>query len=234
METTETRHLFDHLPPDAQTRLRGLLHTRTFKAGEQLFAQGEPGSAIYLVVSGRVKIVRVTPEGHESILCVRGPDEYFCPVPVLDGGTQLGSAAAMSDGVLLWAERDAFCALCETSPELLATAQGDCLAEVRHLLNRLEAFAFRNVNERLAVALLDESRHQHTNGVPADELRLTQQELAELVGASRESVSRILARMEREDVVALRRGRVIIRNRARLTQLAQGRITHPRKPPDGS
>jgi CRP/FNR family transcriptional regulator len=233
MEATRARHPFDHLPPDVQTRLRGLLHTRTFKAGEQLFAQGEPGSAIYLLVTGRVKIVRVTPEGHESILCMRGPGEYFCPVPVLDGGTQLGAAVAISDGVLLWAERDAFCALCESSPELLATAQGDCLAEVRHLLNRLEAFAFRSVNERLAVAVLDESRHQHTDGLPADELRLTQQELAELVGASRETVSRILSRLEREGVVALRRGRVIIRDRARLTQLAQGRITQARKPAEG-
>lgn len=223
MEETDARPLFDHLAPEVQARLREMLHPQTFAPGEQIFAQGAPGSAIYLIAKGRVKITRVTPEGHESVLCVRGPGDYFCPVPVLDGGAQLGAAAAMTEVTLLWAERVEFMALCEANPELLSNVQGSCLAEVRSLLNRLEAFAFRSVRERLAVALLNEARHQQLGGEPADELRLTQQELAGLVGASRESVSRILAQLEREGVVALMRGRVFVRDWEQLGQLARGR-----------
>ncbi len=226
MEEFDTQHLFEHLAAGVQAKLRELLHARTYAAGEQIFLQGEPGAAIYLVAKGRVKISRVTAEGYESILCVRGPGEYFCPVPVLDSGAQLGTAAAMTDVTLLWAERDTFRALCEVSPELLSNVQGDCLAEVRQLLNRLEAFAFRNVRERLAIALLNESRRQNAEGGPPGELRLTQQDLAGLVGASRESVSRTLAQLEREGVVSLKRGRVLIRDWEHLSQLAKGRAAH--------
>ncbi len=208
-------HSFAHLSPEVETRLRNMLQVQTFAAGEAIFLQGESPEAIYLIASGRVKIVRVTPEGYESILCVRGPGDYFCPVPLLDEGCQLGTAVAMTDVTLLQAERTQFRALCQVSSALLATVQGDCLAEVRRLLNQLEAFAFRSVKERVAIALLDETRRQAT-----DELRLTQQELAGLIGASRERVSRILKELEREGVVALRRGRVILRDRERLAHVA--------------
>lgn len=169
-----------------------MLHERKFALGEQIFAQDTPTMAIYLVVNGRVKITRVTREGFESILCLRQTGEYFCPVSVLDKGPQLGTAYTMSEATLLWAEREAFCALCETNPEPLSMVQGTCLAEVRYLIHRLEAFTFRNVRERLAIALLAESNRQRQNGEPADEVRLTQQELAGLIRASRESFSRTL------------------------------------------
>jgi CRP-like cAMP-binding protein len=216
MEKANTLHLFDRLASDARARLRGILRVGTFTAREQIFVQGAPAAAFYVVASGRVKVVRVTPEGYEIILCVPGPGDCFCPVSVLDGGTQLGMAVAVTNATLLWADRAEFCALCQASPELLSVVQGTCLGEVRHLIHRLELLAFRSVKERLALTLLVESGHLQTNGIPADELHLTQQELAELVGASRESVSRILAQMEREGVVTLKRGRMIIRNREEL------------------
>jgi hypothetical protein len=75
---------FALLPKDVEKRLRGLLHVHQVQAGEAIFFQGEPPDAIYLIASGRVKIVRSTPEGCENILCLRGSGEYFCPVPVLD------------------------------------------------------------------------------------------------------------------------------------------------------
>jgi CRP-like cAMP-binding protein len=220
MKDTDVLQPFAHLPSDIQGELVRQLHVRTFEAGEQVFEQGASASAFYIVASGRLKIVRVTPEGYENILCVRGPADYFCPVPLLDDGNQLGTAIAMTDVTLMWMERGAFLSLCEASPELLSIVQGDCLAEVRRLLNRLEVVAFRSVRERVAHALLTMSRQQADNGTPADELRLTQQELGALVGASRESVSRSLAQFERNGLVKLARGRVSIQDRAGLEKIA--------------
>ena len=116
--------------------------------------------------------------GFESVLCVRRPGEYFCPVSVLDRGPQLGTAEAMGEVVLLEADRSEFNALCEENPELLAMVQGTCIGEVRTLMQRVEAFAFRNVRERLAMTILEESHRQRDNGKAADEIRITQQELA--------------------------------------------------------
>lgn len=214
---------FAQLPPDIERRLRNVLRVYTYSPGESIFIQEETAEAIYLVASGRVKVVRVTPEGYESILCVRGPGDYFCPVPLMDGGNHLGTAIAMSRLTLFACEHSEFNSLCQDSPELLAAVQGDCISEVRHLLNRLEAFAFRSIKERLAIALLDQRRHQQAHNAPADELHLTQKELAALVGASRERVSRILKQLEREEVVILGRGRVYLQDLKRLKRLARER-----------
>lgn len=213
-------HSFASLSPEVDARLRGLLKVQTFLVNETIYMQGDAPHAIYLVASGRVKVVRVTHEGYESILCVRGSGDYFCPVPLLDGGDQLGSAIAMSDVTLFRIERDAFVELCQTSSELLAMVQGDCLSEVRRLLNRLEGFAFRGVRERLVITLDNEIKRQGSD----DELRLTQQELASLVGASRESISRNLGRLEDDGIIGLGRGRVMIKDRERLTALAGGNV----------
>lgn len=217
-------HSFALLPKEVETRLRSLLRERTFQAGEAIFLQGEPPEAIYLIASGRVKIVRETPEGYLSILCMRGPGEYFCPVPLLDNGMQLGTAFAITDVTLYQANQVEFCQLCDICPTLQTVVQGDCLAEVRRLLNRLEAFAFRNIRERLALVLMEIGRRQgrmediaRAPSAPVI-LLLTQEDLAGLIGSTRESVSRKLKDLEREGAITLSRGRVTIRDWDKLQQ----------------
>ncbi len=211
--------LFANFPEEIQAKLRSAMHVQTFAPGEPVFHQGTPATAIYAVVRGRVKIARVTPDGYESILCVRQAGEYFCPVPVLDGNAQLGTAIAMTEATVLWTECETFHALCRECPQLLSTIQGDCLAEVRYLLNRLETFAFRNIKERLAIALLDEVRHQRADEKDPIELSMLQQELAGLVGASRESVSRSMKQLERDEIVELHRGKVRILDLEKLRKI---------------
>jgi CRP-like cAMP-binding protein len=151
----------------------------------------------------------VTPEGHESILCVRGPGDYFCPVPLLDSGDQLGSAIALNDVTIFSVERKAFLKLCEKSPELLSIVQVDCLSEVRHLLNRLEGYAFRQVKDRIAIALVNQIRRQNGKDLTKKEIQITQQELAGLIGATRESVSRNLSGMAESGRLSLEREKLI-------------------------
>ena len=67
-ETENALRAFAHLTPGVQAALRGMLHAQTFPAGGQIFMQGAPSAAFYMIASGRVKIVRTTPEGYESIL----------------------------------------------------------------------------------------------------------------------------------------------------------------------
>ena len=213
-------HSFANLPPQIETELRNQLRVFSFAAGESVFVQGASPKAVYLVASGNVKVVRVTPEGYESVLCMRGAGDYFCPVPLLDKGSHLGTAVATSDVTLFSIDQDIFRDLCSRSPELLSVVQGDCLSEVRRLLTRLETFAFRNIKERLAMSLLNEYRHQNDDH-PINELHITQQDLAGLVGASRESVSRILKAFERKGIVSLGRGRIMLKDKKRLRQLAE-------------
>ena len=126
--------------------------------------------------------------------------------------------------MLWWAERKAFESLCLESPALLAYVQSDCLLEVRRLLGRVEAFAFRSIRERLAFTLLDESQRQLAH----NELRLTQQELAGLVGASRESISRALSKLADEGILQVFRGRLIIDKPDQLKIIVEGRTSKAR------
>jgi len=211
---------FSHLPPELQGDLKLLFEERRYSPGQEVFLQGDPTESIYIVAQGRVKLTRVAREGFESVLCVRRPGEYFCPVSVIDRGPQLGTAEAMGEVVLLEADREQFNALCEDNPELLAMVQGACISEVRKLMQRVETFAFRNVRQRLAMTILEESHRQRLNGKPVDEIRITQQELAGLVAASRESISRTMTLLERDGMVQTGRGRIRILEREQLRKLS--------------
>ena len=216
----ETQKFFFHFSEEIKIQLRNMMRLRTLDTGEAIFYQGEPADAIYVVLSGRVKITRVTPDGYESILCVRQPGGYFCPVPVLDEKSHLGTAVAISPARILVAERESFLALCRQYPELLAFVQGDCLAEVRHLLNRLETYAFRRVKERLAIALLNEAHRLYAGQEGSLVLPVKQQELAGLIGASRESVSRNLVQLEQAGIIQLHRGKIHILDFGELQRIA--------------
>ncbi|MFQ5942471.1 MAG: Crp/Fnr family transcriptional regulator [Anaerolineales bacterium] len=220
MSDNDAFKAFSHLRPELQSNLKLLFEEQRYSPGQEVFRQGDPTLSVYMVAEGRVKLKRVAQEGFESVLCVRRPGEYFCPVSVIDRGPQLGTAEAMGEVVLLEADRGQFNALCEDNPELLAMVQGTCIGEVRSLMQRVESFAFRNVRERLAMTILEESQRQRPNGKPAGEIRITQQELAGLVGASRESISRTMSRLEEDGLVQGGRGRIRILDRHQLKKVS--------------
>lgn len=213
MSDIDVFNSFSRLRPELQADLKQLFEEHRYAPGQEVFCQGDPTQSVYVVTEGRVKLTRVAREGFESVLCVRRPGEYFCPVSVIDRGPQLGTAQAIGEVVLLEADRREFNSLCEDNPELLAMVQGTCIGEVRTLMERVESFAFRNVRERLAMTILEESHRQRLNGKPVDEIRITQQELAGLVGASRESISRTMSRLEEDGMVRGGRGRIRILDR---------------------
>ena len=206
---------FDDLKQELRENLRGLLREQTFASGEQLFSQGEPTRSFYIITEGRVKVTRVTQQGDEIILCVRGPGQFLCPVTTLDAGSQLGRAEALTDTIVLRAERGSLADLCQQHPGLLGIVVQSCLWEVRHLVERVELLASQGVQKRLARMLLIYIGRQ-SQGSPVNEVPLTHQDLGALIGASRESVSRALAQLQREGSVSLSRGRVIVHDRERL------------------
>ncbi len=232
MNTTDvssTFRLFGDLPDSVQARILETCSTRTYEEGQQIFCQGDAPEAFYIVMTGRVKVVRVTLEGYENILCMRGPGDHFCPVPLLDFGTQLGQAVAMAPTTVLWIDKDSFLDLCKDSVELLSIIQGDCLNEVRNLLERLEIIAFRSVEQRIAHVLISLCRSKSDEDQTTT-LNITQHELGALVGASRESVSRTLSRFQDRNLVDVQRGKILIKDRHHLEQLAH---PHVRRECDG-
>jgi len=191
----------------------------TFRAGTQIFTQDVLADDLYIVYAGRTKIVRVTSDGNELILCMPGPGEPFCPVTLLDGGPQLGTAFAVSNVTLLHCNRRDFDAICEAHPEVLSAVRGACLGEVRRLAQRLELRSFSNLTKRLAALMLDATRMQAQQGGALELLNITQQNMADIIGASRERVSTVLAEWRDAGIVQTRRGGVSILRRDELDKL---------------
>jgi len=196
------------------------MHEVAFPTGGQIFAQGDPASGLYIVVSGRVKITRITNNGQEMILCLLGPGGCFCPLPVLDEGSQLGTSQAVTDVTLLCAKAAEFREFYRNNRQLFEVLIQTCLQDMRRLAERLESLTFESLKMRLARVLLEKSVPAQTGQTTLDEIRLTQQELAQLVGVSRESVSHLLAMWQREDILTLKRRHVIIHRRDMMEQLA--------------
>ena len=162
--------------------------------GEQVFAESEPGDRLYVVAEGKVKLVRRSSDGRENLLNVVGPGEMLGELSLFDPGPRTSSAVAVTDTVVLELDRDQFTAWLAQHPSV-ATHLLQALA--RRLRRTTEAHAdlvFSDVPGRVARALLELS---YQFGEPVDNgvhvaHDLTQVELAQLVGASRETVNKSL------------------------------------------
>ena len=209
----------DQLDGELVAVMRRYMDEVSLPARAQIFRQGALADDLYIVGRGRAKLVRVTSDGNVLILCMPGPGEPFCPVTLLDGGPQLGTAFAVSDVTLLHCNRETFDTLCEEHPEVLSVVRAACLGEVRRLAQRLELSSYGSLKKRLATLLLDATRIQAQRGDPLELRNITHQNLADIIGASRERVSTVLAEWRDADIINTRRGTISILRRDELDNL---------------
>ncbi len=187
--------LFAALDDEAAEALKGMMSRRDLGRGVVLFTEGDPGDRLYIIVDGKIKLGRASGDGRENLLAILGPGEMFGELSLFDPGPRNATATAVADTTLLGVGTDDLASWLEGRPDV---AQQLLRALARRLRRTNEALAdlvFSDVPGRVAKALLDLSERF---GSPTDEgLRvahdLTQEELAQLVGASRETVNKALA-----------------------------------------
>ena len=197
------------LEPGDQHALTGAGVDRTYRRGQWLFHQGDPGDFVVLLVRGRVKVVAAHTSGGTSILSVRGPGELVGELTAIDGSPRLAGATALDSLTVRLIAADEFRVLVAARPSL-------SLALLRMLVRRLQEADRRRAEfgsadtafriARLLPELADDDGY----------VTLSQEELAGMVGASRESVARALASLRRDGLVATDRRRIAIRDRGGL------------------
>jgi CRP/FNR family transcriptional regulator/CRP/FNR family cyclic AMP-dependent transcriptional regulator len=182
--------------------LRALAETcrgRAYAAGEVLFEEGEAGSALYLLRSGQVKIVRETPSAETILLHVFGPGECLGEMALLDDKPRSATAVALEPVEALLIYREEFLALLERRPAVARAVMSFLADLVRRLNEQLQDAIFLDVPARVAKKLL-ELADEHGQSTPQGirlTLRLTQGELAQMVGAARPTVNRQLQRFQK-------------------------------------
>ncbi len=214
--------LFSGLDPDKIEKLAAVAELRRREKGRLLFCAGEPADGFYGVASGRVRIYRSSPSGKEHILHVFGPGEAFAEVVVFQGGVFPADAQALEDSELLFFPRRGFVALLRDDPELAMGMLALLSFRLRFFVKKIEELSLKEVPARLAAHLLLLHAAQKR---PRLDLELPKGHLAGYLGTIPETLSRVLRRMTEEGLIALDGQAVVLRDVARLEELASGEKT---------
>jgi CRP-like cAMP-binding protein len=187
--------LFTALDDEAAAALQGSMTQVDLPRGDVLFHEGDPGDRLYVIVEGKVKLGRTSTDGRENLLAILGPGEMFGELSLFDPGPRNATATAVADSLLLGLGTDELHAWLSGRPDVARQLLAALARRLRRTNEALADLVFSDVPGRVGKALLDLSERF---GRPADDgLRvahdLTQEELAQLVGASRETVNKALA-----------------------------------------
>jgi CRP-like cAMP-binding protein len=193
-------------------RLAPRLWRRRYARREVIFRAGDPGTSLYIVESGRVKLFLQSPEGRELIIDLIGPGAFFGTLAVLDGQPHGADAVAIEPVHLLVLEREAFLALLDDSPRLAMGLLGVLSRALRRDTRLLREASFLDVPARLAWALLRLAGNDG-RAVPDGtiiSLALTQTDLAGIVGTTRETLNKWLRTYERQGLIRCDKGRIVV------------------------
>ncbi len=212
--------LFAALDADAQDALKRSMVEVTLPRGQALFSEGDPGDRLYIVTAGKIKLGRSAPDGRENLLAVLGPGEMFGELSLFDPGPRTATASALTATTLSALGHDDLQAWLQGRPEVAGQLLGALARRLRRTNEAMGDLVFRDVPGRVAKALLDMAGRF---GVQVEEgLRvthdLTQEELAQLVGASRETVNKALADFASRGFIRLEGRAVVILDVERLTR----------------
>ena len=209
--------LFAELSDAELEQIGSVAIPRSYPKGVRVFHEGDDSDACYIVRSGDLRVTREHSDGRAIALATLGPGDIFGELAMLDGGSRSASVETLSDAELL--------ALPASDVRRVIAAHGDIAAKLiiaitrrlRETNERVARQSFQTVPSRVAGVLsqliAEEAIPEERSGIT---VRMTQADLAQLAGTSRESVSRFLATLERAGVVSVGRGRVTVLEPRRL------------------
>lgn len=183
--------------------------------GEILSFEGAPSDTLYFVVAGVVKVFKISADGKEQIFSIIRPGNSFNDVPVLSGGMNLASAAAMSPVVLNGIKKKDLETVVKNHPQVALNLVQVLSRRVEELMTLVEDFSFRHVSGRVAKILLE-----YAGDGGGEKPRLTQQEIAAIIGTAREMVGRSLKNLEEEGAIKMERNRIVITDKETLKNIA--------------
>ena len=211
------------LTPADRESLAAAVTRRRYRRAETIFQKDEPGHSVYIVERGSVRIYVPSPQGNDLVLAVLGAGDFFGDLSLLDGRPRSASAAATSDTTLLALERIDFIALITSRPEAAMAVLEAVSRRLRETDEMAADLAFLDVPGRLAKKLLDLAASngvRKSSGVLID-LAVTQEELANMIGVTRESVNRNLSDFKKMGLVTNQGRKIIVKDAARLRQRVQ-------------
>ena len=215
--------LFSTLDDEAAESLIATMTAAHLERGDILFHEGDQGDRLYVIAEGKIKLGRTSPDGRENLLAILGPGEMFGELSLFDPGPRTATATAVAETQVVSMGNDQLKDFLSTRPGAAAVLLAALARRLRRTNESLADLVFTDVPGRVAKALLDLSARF---GRPVDEgvmvaHDLTQEELAQLVGASRETVNKALADFAQRGWIRLASRQVLILDVERLGKRAR-------------
>ena len=213
------------LPERVTDALEARAVRRRFADGDVIFRRDDPGHGLYGVVSGRVQVLGHGADGREFVLTVLSPGEWFGELSLFDGLARTHDNVAIGETELFFVENREVEAFLRDHPEAWPPFAELMSHRIRMLFGLLEDAVLLDLPKRLAKRLLElagDHGEDAGDGAIAIDVHLPQENLAAMVGATREAVGRHLKRFEREGWIEVAYGRVVLKDRSALTSVLRG------------
>jgi len=204
---------FAQLAPAELEVLAEAVVVARYRKNQVLFVEGEPSHSLYFICAGRVKVYRAASDGREQILHLLGDGDPIAVVPFFDGDPYPANAEVLTDSEIAVIQFEDFERIARANPGILVQMLRILARRLRHAQEEIASLALKSVAGRMAGRLLDLARRkgEHVaDGIEID-LQLSRQELGHLIGASRETVTRVLHQFQREDAIRIDGTRIVIR-----------------------
>lgn len=214
--------LFKGLTEDDHEALAMIVMDQTCKRGQYVFAEGDEGTGFYVVITGRVKVFKLSPDGKEQILHIFGSGDPFAEVAVFTGSTYPANAMALEKSRLFFFPRASFVELIAARPSLAMNMLATLSLRLKQFAHLIEALSLKEVPGRLAAYLL--AACDESTGADRITLAISKTQLAGLLGTIPETLSRILTKMSNQGLIASNGNQISLLDRQRMHDLADGEI----------
>ena len=212
--------IFCDLDAEALDQLCRYAKPATLKRGATIFSKGDPGNSLVAVISGTVKISISSADGRAAILNLIGPGEIFGEVALLDGLARTADATANTNCEIYVIDRREFLPFVRSQPALAMKFIELLCARLRWTSNQVEQVILQDLPGRLASALI-RLTEKHKLGPQGRTIAITQQEISEMVGMTRESINKQLRVWAERNWVRLEHGAIVVLAAAPLQALAE-------------
>jgi CRP/FNR family transcriptional regulator, cyclic AMP receptor protein len=211
--------LFSQLSPADLQRVLEVARERTYPKNSVILFEDDPGDALYVVKQGQVKVVLIGEDGREVILSVLGEGDFFGEMALIDDEPRSAHVIAMGDSTLLVLRREDFQGLLMQTPGIALAMLRELTRRLRRVDEKVGSLVLLDVNGRVARLLLDLSDEAGGERITR---RLTHHTIAQMIGSSRETVSRTMRELVDKGYIEVSRRDIVIRDRSAL-EAAAGR-----------
>jgi CRP/FNR family cyclic AMP-dependent transcriptional regulator len=206
--------LFGGLGADELAGVASLMRPRAYAKDEVIYLKGDPGTAFYVIASGKVKIALTSPEGKEIIIRRLGPGDFHGELALMDDEPRSADAIATEQSLLLILQRDAFRQFLLDHPEAATKLLSTVSQYLRRNADLIQDATFLDVPARLARILLELAGEPGASELPPPGSvlpdKMKQGELASLVGATRESINKWLGSFEKQGLISYDKGQITL------------------------